>query len=41
MGLGACHQTGWTALVAELISAHQESVRKRKSTEKPEVAVVE
>ena len=27
-GLGACHQTGWTALVAELISEHQKRVKK-------------
>ena len=31
MGLGACHQTGWTALVAELITAHQESILKRQT----------
>ena len=29
MGLGACHQTGWTACLAELIAAHQESILKR------------
>jgi len=27
-GLGACHQTGWTALVAELISEHSERAVK-------------
>jgi hypothetical protein len=26
-GLGACHQTGWTALVAELISEHQSRMK--------------
>ncbi len=26
-GLGACHQTGWTALVAELISEHQKRMK--------------
>jgi hypothetical protein len=41
MGLGACHQTGWTALVAELIAAHQKSVLKRETKEKKEAAVVE
>jgi len=40
MGLGACHQTGWTALVAELITAHQESTMKRHSEETPEITVV-
>ena len=40
MGLGACHQTGWTALVAELITAHQESIMKRPSEPEPEITVV-
>ncbi len=41
MGLGACHQTGWTALLAELIAAHQESTMKRKPESMPEITVVE
>jgi len=40
MGLGACNQTGWTALVAELITAHQESTMKRQTAESPEITVV-
>ncbi len=32
-GLGACHQTGWTALVAELISEH--CTRTKKFAKKP------
>jgi hypothetical protein len=41
MGLGACHQTGWTALLAELIAAHQESTLKRQPQETPEITVVQ
>ena len=41
MGLGACHQTGWTALLAELIAAHQESTLKRKPEVTPEITVVD
>ena len=32
-GLGASHQTGWTALVAELISEYGQSTKKFKTTE--------
>jgi hypothetical protein len=39
-GLGACHQTGWTALVAELIDAHQKSLTKRQTEPAPEITVV-
>jgi hypothetical protein len=41
MGLGACQQTGWTALLAELIAAHQESTLKRKPVVTPEITVVD
>jgi hypothetical protein len=41
MGLGASHQTGWTALLAELIAAHQESTLKRKPESTPEITVVD
>ena len=34
-GLGACHQTGWTALVAELISEH--SARTKKFIKQPTI----
>jgi hypothetical protein len=40
MGLGACHQTGWTACLAELIAAHQESILKRKIEPTHEITVV-
>jgi hypothetical protein len=39
-GLGACHQTGWTALVAELIAEHQKSLEKRQNEPSPEITVV-
>ncbi|HEY4966932.1 MAG TPA: hypothetical protein VII28_11050, partial [Puia sp.] len=39
-GLGACHQTGWTALVAELIAEHQKSLVKRQTEPSPEITVV-
>ena len=39
-GLGACHQTGWTALVAELIAAHQKSMSQRQTEPAPEITVV-
>ena len=39
-GLGACHQTGWTALVAELIAAHQKSVMQRETKPSAEITVV-
>src|SRR5207237_3415035 len=32
-GLGASHQTGWTALIADLISEYEESVVKVKCKE--------
>jgi hypothetical protein len=31
MGLGACHQTGWTALIAEMIREHYEGEAKAET----------
>jgi hypothetical protein len=39
-GLGACHQTGWTALVAELIAEHQKSLMQRQTEPPAEITVV-
>ena len=39
-GLGACQQTGWTALLAELINEQQRRVRENIPAETPEITVV-
>ncbi len=39
-GLGACQQTGWTALLAELISEQQRRAKEKIPTETPEITVV-
>ncbi len=40
MGLGACHQTGWTALLAELIREQQERGKSTAAAPTPEITVV-
>ena len=39
-GLGACQQTGWTALLAELISEQQRRSKEKTPVETPEITVV-
>ncbi|HEY4155021.1 MAG TPA: glucosidase [Puia sp.] len=39
-GLGACQQTGWTALLAELINEQQRSQKEKIPAETPEITVV-
>ena len=39
-GLGACQQTGWTALLAELINEQQLRAKRTIPTETPEITVV-
>ena len=40
-GLGACHQTGWTALVAELISEYGSRHQQPALADQPEEATVQ
>ena len=39
-GLGACQQTGWTALIAELINEQQQRAGEKIPVEPPEITVV-
>jgi hypothetical protein len=39
-GLGACQQTGWTALIAELINEQQQRAGEKIPAEPPEITVV-
>lgn len=39
-GLGACQQTGWTALLAELINEQQRRARESIPAATPEITVV-
>ncbi|HZK63132.1 MAG TPA: glucosidase [Puia sp.] len=39
-GLGACQQTGWTALLAELISEQQRRAKEKTPVKTPEITVV-
>jgi hypothetical protein len=39
-GLGACQQTGWTALLAELIYGQQRRKKEKVPAESPEITVV-